>query len=191
MNNDLEKAKKTFSLESEKSNDDSKMEKLVKQLSEPTQQDDCISDCKEEPEECCDSCEMPRYRSHKEVWGLKIKSIVFDSDLARETGRETDGSAIITPEEDGYAPFKVDASYVRKHNPVVGGYYVVYKDGYKSFSPAEAFEEGNTKISELPLHISNPFEWMKQWVDAYHRDNGGVNGSDFMKWVNNQPMTCG
>ena len=146
MNNDLEKAKKTFALESEKSNDDSKMEELVKRLSEPVQQDDCISDCKDEPEDCCTSTEMPKYKCIKDVWALKIKSIVFDSDLASQTGRETDGSATITLEEEYYAPFKVDSSYVRKHNPVAGGYYVVYKDGYKSFSPATAFEEGYVLI---------------------------------------------
>jgi len=92
------------------------------------------------------SVEMPKYQSHKQVWALKIKAIVFDSELAKETNRETDGSATITPEEEGYAPFKVNHEYVRKHNPQVGGYYVVYKDGYKSFSPAEAFEEGYTKL---------------------------------------------
>ena len=90
--------------------------------------------------------EMPKYRSHKEVWALKIKGILFDSDLAKETNRETDNSAIITPEEEGYAPFRVDSNYVRKHNPRVGGYYVVYEDGYKSWSPAGAFEKGNTRI---------------------------------------------
>ena len=90
--------------------------------------------------------EMPKYQSHKQVWALKIKAIVLDSELAKEANRETDGSATITPEEEGYAPFKVDHEYVRKHNPQVGGYYVVYKDGYKSFSPAEAFEEGYTKL---------------------------------------------
>jgi hypothetical protein len=55
-------------------------------------------------------------------------------------------AAIITPEDSGYAPFPVDAAYVRKHKPEVGGYYVVYKDGYKSFSPAEAFEEGYSRV---------------------------------------------
>ena len=45
-----------------------------------------------------------------------------------------------------YAPFKVDHSYIRKHNPQIGGYYVVYEDGYKSFSPAEVFESGYTLI---------------------------------------------
>lgn len=91
--------------------------------------------------------EMPRYKSHKTVWALKIKSIQFDWELAKqEENRETDGSATITPEELGYAPFKVDHAYVHKHNPEAGGYYVVYPDGYKSFSPAKAFEDGHTRI---------------------------------------------
>ena len=90
--------------------------------------------------------EMPRYVCHKEVWALKIKSIVFDFQLAKLENRETDGSATITPEDGRYAPFQVNHEYVRKHNPEPGGYYVVYKDGYKSFSPAKAFEEGYTII---------------------------------------------
>lgn len=91
--------------------------------------------------------EMPRYKSHKTIWALKIKSIVFDADLAREDdNRETDGSAMITPEESGYAPFKVNHAYVKKHEPKAGGYYVVYADGYQSWSPAEAFEDGYTRL---------------------------------------------
>ena len=94
------------------------------------------------------SAEMPHYQSHKQVWALKIAAIDYDADRARVDGnRETDGSAYITPADPRYATFKVDMTYVRKHQPKVGGYYVVYKDGYKSFSPAEAFEEGYTRIS--------------------------------------------
>lgn len=89
---------------------------------------------------------LPRYQSHKKVWGLKIKGILFDSDLARISNRETDGSATITPEEEGYVPFKVNAEYVRKHNPKVGGYWVQYEGGYTSWSPAKEFEEGYTLI---------------------------------------------
>jgi hypothetical protein len=89
---------------------------------------------------------MPKYQSIKQVWALQIKEIVFDHDLAEEENRDTDGSAIITPKEDGYAPFKVDYAYCRKHEPKVGGYYVVYEDGYKSFSPADAFEGGYNKL---------------------------------------------
>jgi hypothetical protein len=79
--------------------------------------------------------EMPRYICHKQVWALKIKSIeVVDSD----------GLAELTPEEKGFATFEVSGEYMRKHEPHSGGYYVVYKDGYKSFSPADAFESGYT-----------------------------------------------
>jgi len=79
--------------------------------------------------------EMPKYKCHKEVYALKIKEIVKDYD-----------SSIITPEESGYLSFHVTFDYIRKHDPQVGGYYVVYKDGYKSFSPAKAFEDGYTLI---------------------------------------------
>jgi hypothetical protein len=85
------------------------------------------------------SAEMPRYKCHKEVWALKIKQIDVKADTAPL-------GAIITPEEDGYTPFFVDVVYMKKHMPVVGGYYVVYQDGYKSFSPAKAFEGGYTRI---------------------------------------------
>lgn len=87
--------------------------------------------------------EMPRYKCHKDVWALKIAAIKRDGD---GEGRESDGSAIITPAEGRYAPFAVDANYMHKHKPQVGGYYVVYKDGYKSWSPASEFEDGYTKI---------------------------------------------
>ena len=83
--------------------------------------------------------EMPRYQSHKIVWALKIKEI--------EQHKIETENYIITPEDFGYAPFVVDGEYVLKHKPEVGGYYVVYKDGYKSFSPADAFEDGYTRVN--------------------------------------------
>ena len=89
------------------------------------------------------SAEMPKYKCHKEVWALKIKSIVRDE---KGENRETHGSVVITPEEDGYAPFRVGSDYMHKHKPQVGGYYVVYKGGYASFSPADVFEEGYAKM---------------------------------------------
>ena len=101
---------------------------------------------KSEPEIHGVSMEMPKYKCIKDVLALKIKSIVFDSDLAAQSGRETDGSATFTPEDDRFAPIKLSAEFVHKHKPVKGGYYVVYKDGYKSFSPAVAFEEGYVLI---------------------------------------------
>ena len=84
------------------------------------------------------AAEMPRYKCFKEVWALKIKSI-------EDPNNATDGSQLLSFEDDGYAPICVDGDYIGKHNPQPGGYYVVYKDGYKSYSPAKAFEEGYTR----------------------------------------------
>jgi hypothetical protein len=78
---------------------------------------------------------------------LKIKDVVLQT---AEAFTGSDGpapsGALIYPEEKRYAPFHVPQDYIEKHSPQVGGYYVVYKDGYKSFSPADAFEEGYTRI---------------------------------------------
>lgn len=92
------------------------------------------------------SSPMPQYLCHKKVWALKIKEIVFDSDIAEKENRDSDGRALITPEESSFVPFIVEADYVNKHKPQVGGYYVVYEGGYKSWSPAKEFEEGYSKI---------------------------------------------
>lgn len=91
--------------------------------------------------------ELPRYKCHKEVRALKISKVEPSAGCRPAgPGEETDGGAIITPSEEGYAPFKVDADYLKRHKPQPGGYYVVYSDGYKSYSPAEAFESGYTLI---------------------------------------------
>lgn len=78
--------------------------------------------------------EMPRYRCHKEVWALKIKSI------------ERDAVTLMSFEDPGYAAIPISFEWDEKHKPQAGGYYVVYQDGYKSYSPAEAFESGYTRI---------------------------------------------
>lgn len=85
--------------------------------------------------------EMPRYQCHKKVWALKIKAV-----------QSLDGYRII-PEEPGYGPIPVNAEYMDKHRPKAGGYYVVYADGYKSFSPAEAFESGYTRVESAPSKV--------------------------------------
>ncbi len=82
--------------------------------------------------------ELPKYQSHKKVWALKI------AELKPRT--PDDGTLLMTPVEEGYQPVFLDAEYVAKHKPQEGGYYVVYHDGYRSWSPAEAFESGYTRI---------------------------------------------
>lgn len=82
---------------------------------------------------------MPRYKCHKEVWALKIADL--------KPCFPDDGTLMMTPADSGFAPILLDAAFVAKHKPQVGGYYVVYKDGYKSWSPAQAFEEGYTRAN--------------------------------------------
>jgi hypothetical protein len=95
---------------------------------------------------------MPQYQCHKKVWALKIKQVIKHAhpdpkydDALFEASPEFQGAHLFV-EEPGYAPIPVDADWYRKHNPQLGGYYVVYEDGYASFSPAKAFEEGYTRI---------------------------------------------
>lgn len=85
--------------------------------------------------------EMPVYRSHKKVWALQIKSI---EDLGTDTTTDENPVVRIHFVEPGYAPVKMNLR--SKPTPEVGGYYIVYKDGYCSFSPAGAFESGYTRL---------------------------------------------
>lgn len=78
--------------------------------------------------------EMPKYTSHKQVWALKIKEII---------------GTTIFPIDEGYASFDVTEDYILRHEPKVGGYYVVYKDGYKSYSPSLAFEDGYAPFTPM------------------------------------------
>lgn len=81
--------------------------------------------------------EMPRYVSHKKVWALEIADI----------DHKDDGSTVLAFADKGYAVMKVSASsdLFARYKPVVGDFYVVYADGYKSLSPRKAFLEGYTR----------------------------------------------
>lgn len=84
---------------------------------------------------------MDRYKSHKEVEAFKITSILYSDARASLIGEN-----IENPDLTDVTDVIVDSAYIAKHNPAVGGYYVKYLDGYESWSPAEAFEDGYTKI---------------------------------------------
>ena len=81
--------------------------------------------------------EMPKYKCHKEVWALKIAAVEIHKD----------GSAIIAPSDEGYVPFKTRPTWdVTFHGDDADpGYFVVYADGYQSWSPTKAFEDGYSK----------------------------------------------
>jgi hypothetical protein len=83
-----------------------------------------------------DTAGMPKYRCHKEVWALKIVRVEY---FPYGGGR--------LHFDPPFAPIDIRRRWINSHSAVEGGYFVVYKDGYSSFSPAEAFEDGYTLVS--------------------------------------------
>lgn len=116
--------------------------------------------------------EMPRYQCHKEVWALQIK----DTDI---TG------TMISFVDDKYAPRVVGADWIARHKPQPNGYFVVYQDGYESYSPQKAFEEGYNKIESSQSHSSSNEELAKKAYAAYGQtDNLKLEGLPMPEWEN-------
>lgn len=96
---------------------------------------------------------LPKYCAHKVVHAGKILDIVYEFENLTDVD-EWDGTAKLFLE--GGVVIDADAEYVRRHlsepggvlpkSDVVGGYFVVYQDGYESFSPLRAFEEGYSRV---------------------------------------------
>lgn len=90
-----------------------------------------------------ESGKVPTWRSHKEVCGDKVinKVAVMGNDGEdRVEHWELEGGAVV----------KVLGS-LRNRVPEgvdpVGGYYVLYEDGFESWSPAKPFEDGYTRVN--------------------------------------------
>lgn len=81
--------------------------------------------------------ELPQYQCHKKVRALKI---------ADRVELHTDGSATFYIADGGFNPITVTKDIYKRYWPMPGDYYVVYDDGYQSFSPAKVFEEGYTRL---------------------------------------------
>ena len=77
---------------------------------------------------------MPMYTYLKGTWAIKIKNIEHDTTISGGPNKATLVSE--------YGMCLVSAEYMTKHKPQVGGYFIIYEDGYQSFLPADAFESG-------------------------------------------------
>lgn len=101
---------------------------------------------------------LPLYRCHKTVRALKIKAI--QQAPADQERIHAGGDWLLIPEDGRHSPITVGHDkFVAKHSPQPGGYYVVYEDGYASYSPAKAFEEGYTlEPEELDLSSDQPLQ---------------------------------
>ncbi len=84
--------------------------------------------------------EMPKYVSHKEVSALEIEGI---------TALGTIGDKLMYKlhfKDEAYSSIAIPAEMCARYTPVKGDFYIVYKDGYESFSPRKAFLEGYQKL---------------------------------------------
>lgn len=75
---------------------------------------------------------LPQWKCHKVVRAGKISLMAAD---------EPNGLLMIHAEPSNM-PFAVPLDFLQRHAPERGGYFVVYEDGYLSYSPAEVFEAG-------------------------------------------------
>ena len=83
---------------------------------------------------------MPRYKCHKEVHAAKILQIL------RPVADQ--GAPLFLVLNNRCSPVAVTKEWLAKHKPEAGGYLVMYKDGYTSYSPAAAFEAGYTMVTD-------------------------------------------
>lgn len=83
--------------------------------------------------------ELPQWKCHKIVRAARILDMVMHGNSVPLPGGAT-------LHLDGGAKVATDAAWVQRCDPAVGGYYVVYEDGYTSFSPSKAFEDGYTRL---------------------------------------------
>ncbi len=88
--------------------------------------------------------EMPKYKCHKEVHALKIKSIVFPHNSGMELHFRDEGFAAITIKNPEGVRIKQAMRPYLEENDL--GYLVIYEDGYRSWSPTKAFEDGYTRL---------------------------------------------
>ena len=65
----------------------------------------------------------------------------------------------------------VNKSFMDKNQPQEGGYYVKYKGGYESYSPAKAFEEGYSLYGK-------PLEFMEITNSLFSKNYTVVHGGD-------------
>jgi hypothetical protein len=106
---------------------------------------------------------MKQYRSHKVVEAAKIEGVSRCDADPGVTLHFADSETACVPLE-----------WIRKHAPggtlapqaFIGGYFVRYPDGYTSWSPAAAFEEGYTEHSLHPKDGALPVAGYKPQTPA-------------------------
>lgn len=120
---------------------------------------------------------LQQWKCHKVVQAGKISLMAAD----QEKG------VLMIHAQPSNMPFSVPLDFLQRHSPEIGGYFVVYEDGYLSYSPADVFELGYRHVEPLgsscgsvggeaaadqdakTVPVSNGFQWRKKPViiEAY------------------------
>jgi hypothetical protein len=84
--------------------------------------------------------ELAQWQSHKIVRAGKV--------LPQQVEDTGEGTGVLTVEDVNGTPCRVVVpnNFFARGAPSPGDYVVIYDDGYKSWSPAKAFEEGYIRI---------------------------------------------
>lgn len=89
-----------------------------------------------------DASKLPQWKCHKIVRAAQIKKI----EAARMGAQLLTIEAPNPPTPLSLCEYLAKQEMLVRYVPVIGDYLVVYEDGYVSFSPAKAFEEGYTRM---------------------------------------------
>lgn len=87
---------------------------------------------------------LQRYKCHKVVYAARVFAIMHGMD----------GWSLLVDDKNGERfSIGVSAEWITKHSPQPSGYYVRYKDGYSSWSPAKTFDEGYSEMAETAVEV--------------------------------------
>lgn len=112
-----------------KKEDSDEVKKLKAQLAKLEKEKKSSGVKPEEEEE--EIVKMPSFVINAPAGALKVSDV----------GHSPDGSCVLSFEDERFDPIALKPGYFSQHDPVAGGYYVVYPDGYKSFCPGSAFKQ--------------------------------------------------
>lgn len=88
--------------------------------------------------------DLPLYACHKQVRAAKIKRIRMLVIPHMNIEDRPDGLVLDVDGEE--KEVDVTEEWINRHGPEPGGFFVQYADGYQSYSPAEPFESGYTRV---------------------------------------------
>lgn len=96
--------------------------------------------------------ELPQYQSHKVVGALRITDV-----HPAAPGAAPDARPHLMYAPDGFNYVQPSPDVFARYTPKPGDYLVFYPDGYMSFSPKAAFEDGYAPLGDATAaHVAEP-----------------------------------